>query len=242
MNRLKQRGVFAIGVEVGTGCNTNRACASWAQVAQNVTEQIAGHHHIKKVGTLHKMRCQNINVKLVNMDARIVLGHFHNSLIPVRHGDGNTIGFGGTGEMLLGAGLGQFKGEFQDAINTNARHDGLLHHNFTLCARVHAPANAGVLTLGVFAHDVHVNFTGLPGRAVSSHHGCNDARHEPGWTQVDVLIKLTAEQKQRTPQRHMVGNFVWPTHSAKVDGIVAADLVFPIVGQHLAVLFKVVPT
>ena len=188
------------------------------------------------------MRSQNIDVKLVNTDTRIVLGHFYDSLIPIRHGDGNAVGFGGAGEMLLRASLRKFKGEFQDAIDTNARHDRFLHHNFTLGARVHAPANAGVLTLGVFAHDVHVNFTGLSGRAISSHHGCNDARHESGRTQIDVLIELTAEQKQRAPQRHMVGNFVWPTHSTKVDGIVATDLVFPIVGQHLAVLFKVVPT
>ena len=105
MNRFKQRGKFAVWIEVGTGCNANRACASWTQVAQNVTKQITGHDHIEKVGALHKVRRQNIDVKFVNMDTRIVLGHFDNSLIPIRHGDGNAVGFGGTGEMLLRASL-----------------------------------------------------------------------------------------------------------------------------------------
>src|SRR5687768_9760956 len=39
----------------------------------------------------------------------------------------------------------------------------------------------------------------------------------------------------------MIGNLVGPTHRAEVDGVVPADLVFPVVGQHLAVLLAVVP-
>ena len=39
----------------------------------------------------------------------------------------------------------------------------------------------------------------------------------------------------------MVGDFVGHANRAEEDGIVAADLVFPVVGQHLAVLFKIVP-
>src|SRR6218665_2826134 len=40
----------------------------------------------------------------------------------------------------------------------------------------------------------------------------------------------------------MVGDFFGPAHGAEVDGLVAADLLLPVVGQHLAVLFVVVPT
>src|SRR6218665_1254133 len=40
----------------------------------------------------------------------------------------------------------------------------------------------------------------------------------------------------------MVGDFLVPSHGAEVEGLVAADLLLPVVGQHLAVLFVVVPT
>jgi hypothetical protein len=40
----------------------------------------------------------------------------------------------------------------------------------------------------------------------------------------------------------MVGDFVGPAHSAKVNRIMAADQVFPVVRQHLAMALKVVPT
>jgi hypothetical protein len=39
----------------------------------------------------------------------------------------------------------------------------------------------------------------------------------------------------------MVGNFVGPTHGTKVNRIMAANQVFPVVGQHLSMALKVVP-
>src|SRR6218665_1680597 len=40
----------------------------------------------------------------------------------------------------------------------------------------------------------------------------------------------------------MVGDFLGPANGAEADGLVAADLLLPAVGQHLAVVFVVVPT
>jgi hypothetical protein len=39
----------------------------------------------------------------------------------------------------------------------------------------------------------------------------------------------------------MVGNFVRPSHGTEVKRVVTTDLVFPVVRQHLAVLFAIVP-
>lgn len=36
----------------------------------------------------------------------------------------------------------------------------------------------------------------------------------------------------------MVGNLVGPAYRAKVNYVVPANLVFPVIGQHLAVFFK----
>src|SRR6185369_14404274 len=108
-------------------------------------------------------------------------------------------------------------------------------------AGVHAPADAGVLAFGVFAHDVHVDFARLAGTAVAAHHRRDDPRHQSGRPQVDVLVELAPEQQQRTPQRHMVRYFFGPADGAEVDRVVTANLVLPVVRHHLAVLLAVVP-
>jgi hypothetical protein len=59
--------------------------------------------------------------------------------------------------------------------------------------------------------------------------------------QVDVLVELAPEQQQRLPQRGVVGDLLGPADGAEEDGIVAADLVLPVVRHVLAVLLAVVP-
>ena len=144
--------------------------------------------------------------------------------------------------MLFGARHRQFKCKFKNAVYADARHHRLLHHDFTLCTGVHTATDAGVLAFGVFSHDIHIDFARSTGCSVFTHHGGNDAGHQTRRTQVDVLVKFATEQQQRTPQRHMVWNFVGPTNRTKINRIVSADFLFPIIGHHLAVLLVIVPT
>ena len=97
--------------------------------------------------------------------------------------------------MFFGPRLGQLKRELEDAVYTNAGKDRLLQHKFTISPWEGLAAYAGILTLGVFAHDVKVNLTGCPRAAVTSHHWRNDAGHQACGAQVDVLVELAAEQQ-----------------------------------------------
>src|SRR5690606_11917345 len=128
----------------------------------------------------------------------------------------------------------------QYTVHAMARHHGFLDHDLARCAGVHAPAHAAVLALGVLAHDDHVDLAGLTRRAIAADHRCGDPGHEARGAQVDVLIELAAEHEQRAPQRDVIGHLVGPAHGAEVDGVVAADLLLPVVGQHLPVLFEVI--
>ena len=143
--------------------------------------------------------------------------------------------------MLFRARLGQLERELQHPVHAYAGHHAFLHDDFSRRALEHAPANAGVFAFCVFAHDVHVDLAGLARCAVTPHHRRDDAGHETRRAQIDVLVELAPEQQQRAPQRNMVGDFVGHADRAKEDSVVAADLVFPVVRQHLAVLFKIVP-
>ena len=63
---------------------------------------------------------------------------------------------------------GQLEGEFQDAVDADAREDRLLHHELALGAGEHAAADGGVFALGVLAHDVEVDVAGLAVRRAAT--------------------------------------------------------------------------
>ena len=39
----------------------------------------------------------------------------------------------------------------------------------------------------------------------------------------------------------MIRDFFWPADCAKIDRVMAADLIFPVVWQHFSVAFAVIP-
>ena len=99
---LKKRRKLAIRIQTGARRNADGAGTRRAQVTQDVAKQIAGHHNVEKVGPLHKVSRQAIDVKLVERDVWVGPGHFGHPLLPVGHGDGNTVGLGGAGQVFSG--------------------------------------------------------------------------------------------------------------------------------------------
>ena len=97
MHWLEQGWKLALRIQVGARRNTDGAGASRAEVAQDVAKQIAGHHHIEEVRSLHKVGGQDVDMELVDRDLLVVQRHLGDALVPLRHGDGNAIGLGGTG-------------------------------------------------------------------------------------------------------------------------------------------------
>jgi len=168
---------------------------------------------------------------LVPANIRIVFGHLFHPLIPVGHADRQTVGFGRRSQRFAWAALRQFEGVAQDPVHAAAGKDRLLNHHFMLGAFIGAPAEGGIFAFGIFAHHVKIDIAGLFTRQRAG-----DAGEQTHRTQVDVLVKLTAELQQRPPQRNVVGNGIRPADGAEVDGIEALQLLAPVVRHHLAVM------
>ena len=96
--------------------------------------------------------------------------------------------------MFFRTRFGQLERKLQHPVHAYAGHHAFLHNDLALRALKHAPAYAGVFAFGVFAHDVHVNLTGLARCTVAAHHRRDDAGHEPRRAQIDVLVELSPEQ------------------------------------------------
>ncbi len=138
--------------------------------------------------------------------------------------------------MLLRPRLRQIEREFQDAVDANARHHGLLRHEFTVGVREHASADGRVFAFGVFAHDPEID---IPGLAVGERR--RHAGHQPHRAQIDVLVELAAKLDQRAPQGNVIRDFGRPADRAEIDCVVLADPGLPVLRHHLAVLFVIVP-
>ena len=132
-------------------------------------------------------------------------------------------------------GARELKGEFQHAVDAGAAHHRLLHHHLALGAGEHAAADRRILALGVLAHHPEIDVAGLAVGERARHAG-----HQTDRPQVDVLIEFAPEQYERAPQRNMVGHPIGHADRAEIDRVVLADLLFPVLRHHAAVLFVIV--
>ena len=137
--------------------------------------------------------------------------------------------------MLLAAALREVEGVSQDAVDADAAHHRLLHHDLALGAGIHPAADRGILALGVLAHDEEIDVAGLAAGQRRGH-----ARHQAHRAQIDVLVEFAPELQQRPPQRNVVRHGVRPADGAEEDRVVAADLRLPVVRHHLPVFGVVV--
>ncbi len=127
-------------------------------------------------------------------DLRIVSRHCFNTLVPVRHADGQTIGFGRRGQGFARAVLRQLEGVTQYTIHAATGEDRLLDNHLVFRPFTHASAERRVFSLGVLAYDVEINVAWLLARQWA-----RDSREQAYRTQVDVLVEFAAKLKQRAP-------------------------------------------
>ena len=178
----------------------------------------------------HELRGQDVDVELIHLDLGEALPHLGHPLIPVGHGDGDSVGLGGRGQ-LAAAPLSLFEGEAQDPVDAGPGHHRLLDDGLAVGALEHLAADAGVLAFGVLADHQEVDVTGL---AAAQRAG--DPGQQLHRAQVDVLVEAAAELQQRVPQGDVVRDDVGPAHCAEVDRVEAAQHLEPVLGQHPAVL------
>src|SRR5690606_6747755 len=130
-----------------------------------------------------------------------------------------------------GTSLRQFKGVLEYPVDTMAGHHGFLNHHFTLGTLEHGAADAGIFPFGVLAHDIEIDIAGNSARQRAL-----DTRQQAAGPQIDVLVELTTELEQRTPQRDMVRDLFRPADGAIEDGVEVDPDVASVFRQHFAVL------
>src|SRR3954453_19952011 len=125
--------------------------------------------------------------------------------------------------MFLGPGLSKLECEFQDAINTDPRHHGLLGDELAIGIGEHPSADRRILAFGVFSDYPEIDVARLSVGQRRWH-----AWHQPYRPEIDVLIELPPELDERSPQRNVTRNFRGPADRAEIDGVVFSDQFFPI--------------
>ncbi|MNP07878.1 hypothetical protein D3C76_999230 [compost metagenome] len=98
----------------------------------------------------------------------------------------------------------------------------------------HLAADRRILALGVLADHHEIDVPGFAPGQRTRHTG-----KQPHRTDIHVLIEVTAELQQRTPQGNVIRHFVRPAHGAKVNRVEALELFEP-VGRHHLPVFQVV--
>src|SRR5215472_6251053 len=148
-----------------------------------------------------KVRGQDVNVKLVRSDVRILSCHSPKTCIPERHGVNDPIRFCRRSQMLVSVAC-QFKCITQDAIDATPREDCLLDRHFLFGPFVEPAADVRVFPLIVFSDDAKFDLAGLPvlERAL-------DSRKQANRPEIYVLPETAADWDKEAPQGNMIGNF-----------------------------------
>ena len=101
VDRLEQRRDRAIGVDVAARRDADRAGAGRAEIGEDVAEQVGGDDDVEAIGVHHELRGQDVDMIFVGAHVRIARRHRLDPPVPPRHGDGDAVGLGRRGQVLL---------------------------------------------------------------------------------------------------------------------------------------------
>ena len=183
---------------------------------------------LKRVGLEHEQRRQDVDVELVPLDVGEVLRHLLHALVPVRHGDGDAVRLGGGGQMLLRRLAGELEGELQHAVDADAAHHRFLHdHLARRCRRTCLPPIAEY-SPSVFSRTTQKSMS--PGLRLASGDGT------PGISRTGRrLTYWSNSRRNRMSEPHSEmwsGIFAGQPTAPKIDRVVLADLLLPVVRHH----------
>src|SRR4029077_16665575 len=120
----------------------------------------------------------------------------------------------------------EFKRVSNDAVACAACKNGFLHRHIVFAVAVQTPADFGVFTLAVLAHDDEVDLS----RLASTERTCNSFK-KPDGAQIDILSKATPDGYQLAPERDVVRH-ARITDRAQTDRVVGTELIESIRGHH----------
>src|ERR1041385_5749047 len=101
-----------------------------AQVADNVTEQVAGDDDIELARITNDLHCQRIDIEVPGFNLGVFLTHFFEYALPEIVGEGHGIRFIAHAKPLEFVGSSVFEGVAYDAVDAFAGIDVLLYGDF----------------------------------------------------------------------------------------------------------------
>ena len=182
----------------------------------------------------HHAHGHGVDQHLVPGDVRELARDLGGDLVPHHHAVALGVGLGDDGQELARPRAGQLEREAHDAGDAGAGEDHHLGADLLRQAAMRAAALAGVLALGVLAHDHPVE---LLGRDVAQRAG--DPGQDAGRADVGVLVERLADREPQAPERDVVGH-VRGADRAEVDRVEAAQPVVAARRHHHAVPLVVV--
>src|ERR1700737_790168 len=161
MDRLKHGRKFLFRVEICRWRNANGSDYGWTEIGEDVPKKIGAYHHVKPIGMTHKMRGENVDMKLIGANVRIFARERTEAIVPKRHGVNDAVRFG-SGRKMFFTLAGQFERETQHAVHAAAREYRLLNGHLIFSAFIQTPANVGIFPFVVFANDGEIDLAWFP--------------------------------------------------------------------------------
>src|ERR1700724_704305 len=98
MYGFEERREAAFGIDVARGSDADGSGAGGTEVREDVAEEVGGYDDVEVVGLEDEVRGEDVDMEFVPGDVGEGFGHLEHALIPVGHGDGDSVGLGGRGE------------------------------------------------------------------------------------------------------------------------------------------------
>ena len=121
------------GIDIRRRRDADTAADGWPEVGQDISEQVAGDHHVESLRITNELSRQDIDMVLIRFDLRVTLLHPGKALVPVRHGVNNTVGFRCRSQLFSGPCARKLKGVPENTVNHGPGHHGFLYHHLPFC-------------------------------------------------------------------------------------------------------------
>ena len=227
MHRLEERRVGPFGVQVAAGGQAHAALDGGADVGDDIAEQVVGNDHVEPFGGVDQMQAHGVDVVVVGLHLRVFLGRLADGAVPEVPRVGEHVGLVPQGEAAA-AGHGALEPEADDPLHAEAGVDRILEGDLGGRAFAQETPGARIGAFGVLAGYEYVAAVRRQARHRRGHPLVQLHRAE-----VHVQVEVEAQAQQQAPFQHP-GRDVGPADRPHQDGVVAGQLLFYGVGQHLA--------